>query len=46
MRYFSNMTCYVTAITLLDAEIGKVNDMEAVEPVASPCVTTEAFSRT
>ena len=41
MRYFSNMTCYVTAIHLLDAEKGKVNYMEAAEPVASPCVTTE-----
>ncbi|EFX87604.1 hypothetical protein DAPPUDRAFT_96782 [Daphnia pulex] len=35
------MTCYVTAIHQLDAEKGKVNDMEAAEPVALPCVTTE-----
>ncbi|XP_045035683.1 uncharacterized protein LOC123466286 isoform X2 [Daphnia magna] len=29
------------AIHQLDAEKGKVNDMEAAEPVALPCVTTE-----
>lgn len=39
--FFKNMTCYVTAIHQLDAEKGKVNDMEAAEPVALPCVTTE-----
>jgi hypothetical protein len=41
MRYFSNITCYITAKHQLDTEKGKVNDMEAAEPVASPCVTTE-----